>query len=186
MLTLNISQQYAKISISTTRAEMNLSTTRPQLSMENEPAKVEISQPKGELDIDWDPFRASYGIKTCSQVSRDYAELGRQAALEGIGRIAEEGNRMAKIESKEDPMVAMAAESTLPPEPEITWSWLEPPSIRYTAHPVKFKPSPGHLTVKFTPGTVDMNYKPANVDIRMAQYPSVKMWVTDNSVDINI
>lgn len=185
MLTLNISQQYAKISITTTRADMGLTTTRPQLNIETEPAKVEISQPKGELEIDWEPFEASYGIKTCSQFTRDYADLGRQAALEAIGRIAQEGDRMAKIESGEDPMVAMAAESNTPPPPEVIWSPLEPPAIHYTAHQPEFNPSPGHINFEFIRGTVNMNYQPAQVDIRMAQYPSVKMWVTDNSVDIN-
>lgn len=184
MLTLNISQQYAKISITTTRADMGLTTTRPRLSIDTEPATVEISQPKGELEIDWDPFRASYGIKTSSQFARDCAELGRQAVLEGIGRIAEEGDRMAKTKSGEDAIVAMAAESSSPPVPEITWAYLEPPSIRYTAHPPIFKPTPGHLNIELERGTINMDYKPATVDIRMAQYPSIKMWVTDSSVDI--
>ncbi|WP_371372082.1 DUF6470 family protein [Sporomusa aerivorans] len=185
MLVLNISRQYAKIDITTTRAEMNMTTTRPELVIDTEPATVEISQPKGELEIDWDPFRASYGIKTSSQFSRDCADLGRQAALEAIGRIAEEGNRMAQIESGEDAPVVMSAESTMQPAPEVVWSWLAPPDIHYTAHQPVFNPSPGSLRYDFVRGTLNMNYQPAQINIRMAQYPSLKMWITDNSLDVH-
>lgn len=185
MLTLNISQQYAKISITSTRADMGLTTTQPKLNIETEPAIVEISQPKGELEIDWEPFRASYGIKNSGQFARDCAELGRQTAFETIGRIAQEGDRMAKIESKEDPMIAMAAESIMQPVPEVVWSHLEPPVIHYTAHQPKYNPIRGHVNTDLKRGRVDMNFQPAKVDIRMAQYQSIKMWVTDNSVDIS-
>ncbi|CQR70456.1 hypothetical protein SOV_39890 [Sporomusa ovata DSM 2662] len=186
MLTLNISQQYAKINITTARADMRLSTTRPQLMIDTEPAVVEISQPKGELEIDWEPFWSSIGLKTPSQFSRDCAELGRQTAMETIARIAQDGNRMAAIESKEDAMVAMAADSTLQPVPEVVWAHLEPPVIHYTARPPVFNPSPGSVKYNFVRGTVNMDYLPAQVNISMAQYSSVKMWVTDNSVDINV
>lgn len=183
MLVLNISQQPAKISISTTRADMGLTTTRPQLTIETEPATVEISQPKGELEIDWEPFRASYGKKNNIQFARDAADLGRQTAFDTIGRIAQEGNRLMSIESGEDPVPAMAAEVNTQLPTEVIWARLEPPVIHYTAHQPIFKPTPGRVTIELARGTVNMDFRPATVDIRMAQYPSIKMWVTDNSVD---
>lgn len=185
MLILNISQQPAKISITTTRADMGLTSTQPQLKIETEPATVEISQPKGELEIDWEAFRASYGKKTNIQFARDAADLGRQTAFETIGRIAQEGNRLMSIESGEDPVPAMAAEANTQLPPEVIWARLESPVIRYTAHQPIFKPTPGRVTIELARGTVNMDFRPATVDIRMAQYPSIKMWVTDNSVDIS-
>lgn len=183
MLILNISQQYAKIDITTKRADMGLTTTRPQLNIDTEPATVEIHQPQGELEIDWEPYRASFGIKNNSEFARDCADLGRQTALETIGRMAEEGNRMAQIESGEDPMVAMAAESTLTSPVEVVWSHLEAPAIHYTAHQPEFNPTRGQVNTELIRGTVNMNFQPAQVNIRMAQYPSVRMWVTENQVD---
>ncbi len=185
MLILNISQQYAKIDITTKRADMKLTTTRPQLNIDTEPATVEISQPKGELEIDWEPYRASIGIKNNRELAYDCAELGRQTAMETIGRMAEEGDRLARIESGEDASVAIAIENSTPPERELVWSHLQAPAIRYTAHKPIFKPTPGQVNTELIRGTVNMNFQPAEVNIRMAQYPSVKMWVTDNSVDIN-
>lgn len=185
MLTLNISQQYGKIDITTTRASSEITTTHPQLNMETEPATVEIRQPKGELKIDWEPFRASYGIKTSSQFARDCAERGRQKAMEAIEGIVQDGNRMAQIETGEDVIVALATEANFPPAPEINLAYLEPPAIHYTAHKPEFNPTPGRVNFKFIPGRIDVNYQPATVNIRMAQYPSIKMWVTDNTVDIS-
>ncbi|CVK19898.1 DUF6470 family protein [Sporomusa sphaeroides] len=186
MLTLNISTQPAKTSITTTRADMGLTTTRPQLRIDTEPATVEISQPKGELEIDWEAFRASYGKKTNIRLARDNADLGRQTAFDTIARIAQEGDRLMNAEvSGEDPIPAMAAEANTQLPPEVTWARLEPPVIRYTAHQPIFKPTPGRLTIDVIPGKVNMDFRPATVDIRMVQYPSIKMWVTDNSVDIS-
>jgi len=185
MLTLNISRQYAKIDITSVRATTNITTTPAQLTMETEPATIEIRQPKGELEIDWRPFRASLGIKGPAEFSRDCAVLGRQTALETIGRIAQDGDRLAAIESDENAVVALAIESATPPEPEITWAHLEPPRIHYTAHQPIISPSPGRVNYEFTRGTLDLGFQPGQVNIHMVQYPAIKLSVTESkSVDM--
>ncbi len=185
MLTLNISQQYAKIDITTVRADSNLTTTPPRLMINTEAATVEISQPEGELEIDWRPFRASYGIKDNDQFARDNAERGRQIAFDTIGRIAQDGDQLANIESGQDAVAALAAEANVTPVPEVIWAWLEPPAIQYTAHQPEFRPTPARFSTELIRGTVNINYQPYQVNIRMAQYPSITMWVTGyNDIDI--
>ncbi|SMC39841.1 DUF6470 family protein [Sporomusa malonica] len=185
MLRLNISQQYAKIDITTERPFLGMKTTASKLDIQTEPATVEIRQPQGELEIDNRPFRASYGIKDHGEFLRDCAELGKQTALETIGRIAQEGDRLAAIETQENAIANIAAESSYPPAPEITWAHLEKPIIHYTAHPVEFTPIEGHVTINVEPGTLDMDYRPGTVNIRMAQYQSIKMWTTGSAVDMS-
>ncbi|WP_425058506.1 putative protein YviE [Sporomusa carbonis] len=184
MIRLNISQQYAKIEMTTERPFLGIKTTPPKLNIETQAAKLEIRQPRGELEIDNTPFRASYGLKDHGEFLRDCAELGRQTALDTVARIAQEGDRMAAIETGEDAIVNMAAESNYPPAPEITWAHLEKPIIRYTAHPPRFTPVEGHITTHLEWGTVDFDYRPGRVNIRMAQYPSIKMWTTGSAVDM--
>ena len=185
MLTLNISQQPAKMEITTVRAANNLTTTSPRLLIDTEAATVEIRQPKGELEIDWRPFRASYGIKDSSEFSRDNAERGRQIALETIGRIAQDGDQLARIESGQDAVVALATESNNTPVPEVIWAWLEPPAITYTAHQPEFRFTPARFSTELIRGTVNIDYEPYQFNLRMIQYPSIKMWVTGyNDIDI--
>ncbi|HWR45787.1 DUF6470 family protein [Sporomusa sp.] len=185
MIRLNISQQYAKIEMTTERPYLGIKTTSPKISMETQAAKLEIRQPRGELEIDNRPFRASYGIKDHSEFLRDRAELGRQTALEAVGRIAEEGDRMAAIESGEAAIANIAADANSPPVPEITWAPLEKPIIQYIAHKPEFTPVKGNLTINIQPGTVDYDYRPGEVNIRMAQYPSITMWTTDSTIDLS-
>lgn len=185
MLTLNISQQPAKMEITTVRADNNLTTTPPRLLLDTEAATVEIRQPKGELEIDWRPFRASYGIKDSGEFSRDNAARGQQIALETIGRIADEGNRLARIESGQDVVAELATEANTPSTPEVVWTWLEPPAIKYTAHQPEFRPTPARFSTELIRGTVNIDYEPYQFNLRMVQYPSITMWVTGyNDIDI--
>lgn len=184
MLRLNISQQYAKLDINTTRPVLNLQATSPQIQIDSEPAKLEIRQAKGELEIDNTPYRYSIGIKNIQEMARDNAQAGRQTALETIGRIAEEGNRLASIENGGNPIADMAAESSIVEAPEITWSHIEPPNINYRMTPAQIEVTPGKLDINLQRGTVDSNLQRGTVDIRIGQYQSIKFWTTENKYDM--
>jgi hypothetical protein len=182
MITLNISQQYGKIAINTQNASSNLTTTPPKLNIETEPTKVEISQPKGILEIDGTPFRASYGIKTQTQFTQDFAAMSRQAASEGISRICSEGERMANIGTGENVIPNIAADNLMEEVPEVTLVPLIPPDIRYYAQAPQINWTIGTLSITAVRGTLQSNYQPAQVNISMAQYPSIKMWTTGSQV----
>ncbi|EAX46817.1 conserved hypothetical protein [Thermosinus carboxydivorans Nor1] len=186
MLYLNIRTQTARLEFASYAAALNLKTTPASLELATEPARVEIRQPKGELYIDQSPCRASRGIYGPSEFARVNAEQGRRTALETVGRIAEEGDRMAAIESGEDAIVNMAIESNYPPPPDITWAWVDPPIIRYTARPAEIDVQRGRVNAEFVPGKVEGEYTPGKVDVRIARYPSIKMWVTENKYDVYV
>ncbi|HWR06979.1 DUF6470 family protein [Sporomusa sp.] len=185
MIRLNISQQDAKIEITTERSYLGIKTTPPVMTMESQAATLEIRQPRGELEIDYTPLRASYGIKDPAEFSRDCAEYGRQAGLEAVGRIAQEGDRMAAIESGEAAIPNIAADTNSPPAPEITWAHLEKPIVNYIVHPPEFTFVAGHLTINVQPGTVDCDYHPGTINLRVVQYPSIRMWTTDTAIDLS-
>lgn len=184
MLYLNIQQQYAKIAITTTRPQLNLQTSRPQIEIESEPAKLEIHQGKGELAIDSTPYRYSIGFKNIQDIARDNAREGRQTALETIGRIAQEGDRMARIETKENAIANMAAESTIPVPPELIWAPIAKPDINYRFNPAQIDYIPGKLDINLRRGSVDANLDRGTVDIRIAQYQNVRFWTTENKYDM--
>lgn len=184
MLCLNISQQYAKIAISTTRPQLNLETSRPQIEINSQAAKLEIRQATGELEIDNMPYRYSIGIKNIQDMARDNAREGMQTALETIARIAQDGDRMARIETKENAIANMAAEANISEPAELTWAPIEKPSISYKFNPAQIDYLPGKLDINLRRGTVDANLDRGTVDIRIAQYQNVRFWTTENKYDM--
>ncbi len=184
MLCLNIRQKPAIVEVSATRAIFEMKATPAQIRIDTQAATVEIHQAPGRLTIDNTPFRASYGIKTAEEFARDNAELGRRTVLATIGRLAQEGDRMAKVESGENAIAALAAEAGSPDPPELTLASLEPPLIRYQAVPVEFNPRPGSVRIDVVPGKVDGRYTPGKVSGTVKQYQSVRFWVTENQYDI--
>ena len=185
MLRLEIRQQQGQIAMQTQSPAIQLTTAPAKLHMETEAATVEINQPKGKLEIDGTPFRYSIGIKNSSDFSRDFAQEGHSAALEGIGRIAAEGDRMAAIETGEDVIAALAAESIYSEVPSITWASTSPPDIKYIAAPTQFEPKEGRIHYNNQQGSVDLKLNRGKVNISMAQYPSISIKVVGSRVNLN-
>lgn len=179
MLRLTISSQPIKLEYTSQNAQLDQQTILPKLQLETTPATVEIHQSQGELTIDQTPCRYSIGLKNISDFSRDIANQGKQAVLDTIGSIAEDGDRMGAIENKGDSIAQMAADSTIEEPPGITLVPIDAPIIRYEANPVQFNPTPGKINYFVEPGTVNGDYHPGSVDFRITQYPSVQIGVVD-------
>lgn len=178
MIRLNIEQQYAKIELSITDPTISLRTQAPRLEIDTEAAVVEIRQPKGTLEIDQSPCRASYGYKHLDRFTRDLAQEAKQIALEAIGTKAQEGDRMARIESGEDVIIALAVEATTAEQLEVGIVPIEPPYIRYHPSPPEYQVTPGKVNTNLQRGTVDLQLNRGTVQAAMAQYQSVRMWTT--------
>ncbi len=181
MLLLNISQQYAKISLDVKLPQIQLQTAPAELNIEREAATVEIHSPQGKLEIDSTAMRASYGIKTREQMIRDEAERGMQAAQEFIGKTAADGDRLGNYAKSGATVTQLAAESSIKPQKEIEWAWLEPPEIHYEAQPVEFQVTSDSLRFNPTRATFDNQLDWGTVNVGMQQYQSVKFWTTEAS-----
>lgn len=184
MLILNVATEPLKLGYTIQKPFLGLQTTAPQLEIETQAAKLDIRQAKGTLEIDQAPCRASYGIRSQSEFTRAFAEEGWQAGLEGIGRRAAEGERLARIESGENAIVEMAYESTLPQEGELTWAHLAAPEIRYTVTPPQVEVTPGDIQLQLRRGTVEPDFQRGKVNIEVQQYNRVRFWTTENKVDL--
>ncbi|MDD4602151.1 MAG: DUF6470 family protein, partial [Negativicutes bacterium] len=129
-------------------------------------------------------YRYSIGIKNLQDMARDNAEAGKQTVLETIGRIAQEGDRMARIESKEKVFANMAAEANIEEPLEVIWATIQAPSIRYNIAPAQIDYIPGKLDIDLRRGTVDVQLDRGTVDVHIAQYQSIRFWATENKYDM--
>jgi hypothetical protein len=182
MLQIKISTQPTRLDYTINNAQLNIQTTQPKIQLETTPAAVEIHQPQGELTIDQYPCRYSIGIMNSTDFTRDIAALGRQTAMEAIARTAQEGDQLARIESKSNAIADIAANSTISEVLDITYAYIASPDIHYQANPVEFNPTEGKVDLTLHRGTVQMDYRRGNVDIQVAQYPSIEISTLDVKV----
>jgi hypothetical protein len=184
MLRLNIEQTSAKLALNIQAPFLEMSTTQPQIQIETEAATLEIRQPNGVLEIDQYPSRASYGYKNVFDQTRQLAEEARQTVLEMIGRVAQNGDRMARIESGENAIAAISEEESYSPPPQVEITPVARPIIRYHVRAPEFNSTTGRVDVSLQRGTVETHLRWGTVSPRIAQYNSIRMWTTGSRVDI--
>ena len=184
MLILNVATEPIKIDINSQKASLNSHTILPQLQMQTEAAQLEIRQPKGELQIDLTAFRYSYGIKNGHDFSRDNAQEAKSIGLQAIGSIVERGNRMARIDIKVDAVAEQAADSSVSPLLELTWAPLAKPEIHYQENHPQITFIAGGFDLTLNRGSVQTAFQPAQVNVSVSQYPSIRKWTSENKVDL--
>ncbi len=184
MLILNVATQPIKTEYTTQKASLDSQTTLPKIQIDTQAAKLEIRQPEGKLEIDQTPCRYALGIKNMQDFSRDNAQEGRNSAIEAIGRIVDEGNRLGSIESGENAVVEIAADTNSPPPGELTLAYIPLPDIHFTRNPPQIHATEGKLDINLQRGNVEGDFTPGKVGVNVTQYPSIKMWTSPNKVDL--
>lgn len=183
-----------QIQITTTDIKMDLNIQNPQQRIQQPQADLNISQPaatleinttNAKLDINMDQMWRDLGLKPTGELISDYAEKGRQGALQGIAKRVREGQQLMKGAGRgqEGATIAQIAKQNHGPK-------------RAGPYNIKFIPSIGSVKVNITPGTTDINiqrnapnidvqvnkpihqYTPGKVTGTMVQRPSVQVDVT--------
>lgn len=188
MIILNMDTQSAKLNVSVQNAKLDMKNAvpNPKIELSTQPTKLDIQQSSVQLSIDQYPCRASYGLKNTIDATRENAEKGRQMAWAASGDIAEKGNRLANISSRENAIANMAAESTVDPQGDLQLVRTDPPQVEAHITPAKINVSPGNTTIKFQTEEVTGDYQPGKVNGQMLRYPSIRFWLTENKVDMSM
>lgn len=176
--------------------ELRINHTWPQLGFETTPPIQRIEQPRASLETTTTPMQVSVegeafhveidqsrcfaeaGLKNILEVIRDYAQEGRAALLEGIGRRAAEGTQMAAID-KGRRIEDIIAEKTLPrlAQSVLTFIPQSRPEISFVGGKT-YKIEPGETNTKITANLPTHDYTPGSVRIYPTQYPELQIdWV---------
>lgn len=178
---------FPKIQIQTIDALIGMTTTKPIQRIEQPKAEQEIQQPIAKLSIKTTPSklsidafeaRESIGHKNVRARTAEMAQEGKQAALEGTARRAEEGQQLMRIENGGNPIREHAKKHHIK---------------LYSSLNIKFIPQPGTVKINYEPAQAHIQfepqkpvhnvkihkpiheYTPGKVNIEMLQYPSVKI-----------
>ncbi|GAB6931756.1 DUF6470 family protein [Calditerricola satsumensis] len=135
---LEIRQTFARLGLEITRPVQEIEQPKPDLGLTQRPARLTIERVPGRLVIDQSEAWAASGLKDPLTLARDCAAEGREAALDGIARIAEEGDRLRAIETGENAIAAIAAEKALPPPADFTIALMPSPfSVKMRYEPTR-------------------------------------------------
>lgn len=176
-----------KIQIQTTQAKLGLTIQQPNQKIQQQQAEMKIQQPAAELSIrttegklyqDASQARRDIGMISSMEMTKNYAEKGKQAALAGVARRAREGDQLMSIEKGGNAIYSIIDSKTGPKNTKVG---------------LKFIPSGDSVKNTYTPATVDIkiqkndpkidvqinkpihNYTPGNVNIDLIQKPSIQI-----------
>ncbi len=176
-----------QLQITTTRGILGLRTTpgvqeieqpRAILTQQQPAAIMEISTTGPRFSNDTTEIRAEMGLKSVLRSTEEYAQLGRQGAMEGIGRRAEQGRQLMDIANGSNVIKHQAIENSSRPMKSLG---------------IKFIPDRFKLQMSIQPGTLTINvepqkainevtiqkpihrYTPGKVTGEMEQWPSIQI-----------
>lgn len=174
---IQIKLTHAKLHIDADLGRYEIKQPRPTFEMEQHPTKQTIEQPRGDLRIDqtraWDALGRTNILVVMDRI---YSQA-RDIALEAIGRIAEDGDRMAAIHTKEDVIPALA-ERVRVSFPEMQYAG-EPSydnvDITYEKRKPEIQAERGGVEINTHPNPPEIQYHRGKLEIYMRQYPNVEI-----------
>lgn len=173
---IGINQTDALLSIRQPRADLEISSSPPQLNMHTEHLRIKIDQSQCFSEA---------GLKGVLELTGEFAKRGQQAALEAIGTIISEGNRMANIVNKADAIAEIAAERAVPPpaETNIVLMPTSRPKIEFEGG-LSFDPEAGQVNIRAKANPPEINVQDGSLEIYLLQRPEFRMEFVGQNVDI--
>lgn len=174
-----------------------INTVKAQIGVKSTPGVQTIQQPKGILEInktktemnidkelpkvniDQHQCFAEAGLKNIFELIEENAQLGKQRAYEAIGRIVDEGNRLASIENGFSAIPDIAYENMgMEREFNVKFIPQSRPEITVTGH-LNINWQIGKTETHYTPKKPIISYQTGKVEVYLRQKPSIEMKYID-------
>jgi hypothetical protein len=182
-LTLQITQQFARIGIEGERGKWEMCQPPAELQIEQKAAKMTIDQGPGVLEIDGEDARAALGHKSTARMIADIAAQARQVALQAIAEIAEKGDQLAKINGPTIADLALQAQER-EPMPIDDAAPPSPVHISYTPHPTHIDWTLGGVKITVIPHPPEIHYTPGAVHVYVLQQNGIHIDVKGKYMDM--
>lgn len=175
---LDIRSTPAKMTVMQRQADFDLKQTFPKVNIETEQIRVVIDQSR--------PFSEA-GLKSSGEIIDEAAQRGKQAALEAIQRIADEGNMMAAIENNTN-AIAEIAFNKLFEEKELNIDSIPKsrPKIDFVGGNVDIKLEEGKVDLKVQPNKAQVDLRLGGVKMTLSQHASINFKYTGENMDLMI
>ncbi|MEH6937384.1 DUF6470 family protein [Bacillus sp. JJ664] len=144
--------QLPQIRLQSTFAKLGLNIDKPVQEIEQPQADLSIKQPQAEMEIqrvaptlEMDSYeaRADLDLKSVSRRIEDFANEGYQGWLDAIGRMAQQGDRMMKVQQNKNALADIARENGTDPIYDTN---------------IAFLPRAGSFKMSYDPGSIEINW----------------------------
>ncbi|MDF2925421.1 MAG: hypothetical protein K0R57_4335 [Paenibacillaceae bacterium] len=173
---LQIRQFPAKLGIDADLGQYSMRQPRASLSIRTEPNRMTIRSYEGELRIDQSKALDAYGLGGALQNMNRIYSGAHQAAQQGIARIVEYGNQLARIHVKTNPIADHARNLTFSFD-EFNYvgeAGYDNVDITYTPRKPDIEITGGQVNIEAQINPPEVEYKVGKLDIYMMQYPKIE------------
>ncbi|WP_233531553.1 DUF6470 family protein [Paenibacillus alkalitolerans] len=174
---IQINQQFAKIGIDADLGKYEMRQPRADMQIRQTAAKLDIRAGQGRLEIDqskaWDALGLGGILEAMSRIRSE----AHRVALEGIARIAEEGDRLASIHLRTDMIAEIAQEGAFRSR---DFNYMGPASydnvdLHYTVSKPDIRISEGGADIQVQVRPPEISYARGKLDIYMRQRNQVEI-----------
>ncbi|WP_043930489.1 DUF6470 family protein [Bacillus sp. EB01] len=167
---IRITQTHAQIGLRKTEPIQELEQKPAQLSLNQQPARMSIDRQASVLEIDQEQARYDLNMKNRATFHADMVSEARQAALEAVAEISQEGDQLAAIEQKTDALNNIITSKVNPPAADTT---------------IKFIPSHGSVKLNFTPTELKINWERGGVQADYTPFETIHNY-TPGKVEVYV
>jgi len=192
-MSMEIRTTPALIGIDRVPSRLEMQSQDAQMNLHHKEAKINLHIELPKIQIDQYDARASAGLKNTFDITKEAAQRGQQQALEAIGSIAEDGDRLQAIEAGGN-AIAEIAKKNSHTEHEFGLDYIPKtgPQFALREGSVNIEAEPNgegvHEGIEgdVIPNNLNMNYTPAQVNINLRQYGSIDIKYLGNSIDTSL
>ncbi len=153
-----------------------------KLDMTTEHPKIEIETTKPKIEIDQSQCFDECGLKSPSSLISEIVQYSRSIGLQAIGRIAEQGNELANIQNKENPIPRQAEYNRFGQyvyETNIGYMPASRPKINFIESHVDIRLVEGRVNNNTVYDPPKINFSPPSIDYYVDDYGSVEISTVD-------
>lgn len=180
---LRIEQTYAKIGVENYKGQLDIKSQLSRLQLQRSDAKIEIEKQAPRVLIDQHPCFASAGLKNNTELNEEAAQRAKQQAMEYIGRRAADGDALANIKNKGNPIAEIARrDSYQVHEFDIDLIPKERPRIEVEGY-IKFSAQMGEVKGNVEEGFADINFSNPKLSFYLREKPSLNIQYVGRNID---
>ncbi|TFJ93304.1 DUF6470 family protein [Lentibacillus salicampi] len=175
---IRLTSQAARIQIQKTSAQQRIRQPKAEMSIQQPKAELSIKTIPSQLTIDQTQAWEDMNLMHISKRIETFADEGRQGAMEGISRRAQQGSQLMEIENGGNPIAEQAHINAFDQMKRIGITFI--PShfsvkTNYEPADVQVDATVNEPIIDVQPQKPVHTYIPGDVSISIRQYPDVQI-----------
>lgn len=185
MLKINlvIHQQFGRIGLNIKKVDYDLHINKANLEVKQVSARINLEQPKANLEIDYTPFLESLGFGGIEHFMRTKSQEALQGYYSNLEQTISEGKALGTIE-KDISVGEIAGQASTPQEKELQIVPLSPVAINFESSPLIWDVEQGGVEAEAQMGNIKLtDFAFPAVQVYWEQEPYLKIEAVGQVID---